>query len=163
MAMTLHELAGELLELKQMAEDGVIDAQVFCDTFTAVEGDFEQKAEGYAVVIQEWENDIDFLEKEIKRLSNMKKNRETNVLRAKRTLEFYMAITSKKNFKTPLFSFKIKKNPPSLVIDDESKVPEEFVKVKKEIDKVALKKFVKDNENSLDFAHLEQTDSLRIR
>lgn len=163
MAVTLHQLAGELLELKQMASDGEIDAQVFCDTFEAVEGDFEQKAEGYAVVIQEWENDIDFIEKEIKRLSNIKKTRETNVERAKRTLEFYMAITQKRDFKTPLFSFKIQKNPPSLVVDDESKVPEEFVKIKKEIDKTALKKFVKDNENSLDFAHLEQKESLRIR
>lgn len=74
-----------------------------------------------------------------------------------------MAITQKRDFKTPLFSFKIQKNPPSLVVDDESKVPEEFVKIKREIDKTALKKFVKDNENSLDFAHLEQKESLRIR
>ena len=160
---TLYELTAEYMELLNMAEEEEIDPQVLADTLEGMDGELEQKAENYAMMINTLNGQADMLSAEIKRLTERKKTIENNSKRMKESLENAMNSTGKRKFKTLLFSFGIQKNPPVLVVDDEDKVPEEFVKVKKEIDKAALKKFVKDNENGLDFAHLEQTESLRIR
>lgn len=160
---TLYELTTEYMGLLNMAEEEEIDPQVLADTLEGMDGELEQKAENYAIMINTLNGQADMLSAEIKRLTERKKTLENNANRMKEALENVMNVTGKRKFKTLLFSFNIQKNPPVLVVDDESKVPEEFVKIKKEIDKAALKKFVKDNENGLDFAHLEQTESLRIR
>ena len=151
------------MELLNMAEEEELDPQVLADTLEGMDGELEQKAENYAMMINTLNGQADMLSAEIKRLTERKKTIENNSKRMKESLGNAMNSTGKRKFKTLLFSFGIQKNPPVLVVDDEDKVPEEFVKVKKEIDKAALKKFVKDNENGLDFAHLEQTESLRIR
>lgn len=160
---TLYNLTAEYMELLNMAEEEELDPQVLADTLEGMDGELEQKAENYAMMINSLNGQADMLSAEIKRLTERKKTLENNSKRMKESLENAMNLTGKRKFKTLLFSFGIQKNPPVLVVDDESKVPEEFVKIKKEIDKAALKKFVKDNENGLDFAHLEQTESLRIR
>ena len=160
---TLYELTAEYMELLNMAEEEELDPQVLADTLEGMDGELEQKAENYAMMINTLNGQADMLSAEIKRLTERKKTIENNSKRMKESLGNAMNSTGKRKFKTLLFSFGIQKNPPVLVVDDEDKVPEEFVKVKKEIDKAALKKFVKDNENGLDFAHLEQTESLRIR
>lgn len=160
---TLYNLTAEYMELLNMSEEEELDPQVLADTLEGMDGELEQKAENYAMMINTLNGQADMLSAEIKRLTERKKTLENNSKRMKESLENAMNLTGKRKFKTLLFSFGIQKNPPVLVVDDESKVPEEFVKIKKEIDKAALKKFVKDNENGLDFAHLEQTESLRIR
>lgn len=160
---TLYELTTEYMGLLNMAEEEEVDPQVLADTLEGMDGELEQKAENYAIMINTLNGQADLLNAEIKRLTDRKKTLENNANRMKEALENIMNVTGKRKFKTLLFSFNIQKNPPVLVVDDESKVPEEFVKFKKEFDKTALKKFVKENENSLDFAHLEQKESLRIR
>ena len=73
-----------------------------------------------------------------------------------------MIATGKRKFKTPLFGFGIQKNPPSLNVLDESKIPEEFwIEQQPKLDKKAALAYVKENE--VDWAELSQTESLRIR
>jgi hypothetical protein len=56
---------------------------------------------------------------------------------------------------------KVRKNPPSVVIDDVAKIPTEFQKQKIDvtIDKVALKKAIQNGEK-VDGAHIEQSEKL---
>lgn len=163
MAMTLHELTGKYMELMEMAEEMELDPQTLADTFEGLEGEIHEKANGFAIIIRSLMAQATAFEAEIAWMNEKKRLAINNADKLKKELENSMKITKNTKFKTDLFSFNIQKNPPSLVIDDDSKVPEEFIKIKKEIDKTALKKFVKENENGLDFAHLEQTESLRIR
>lgn len=159
----LHQLTQEYMELLNMAEEMELDPQTLKDTLEGMDGEFEQKAENYAVIINSLLGQAEMLKAEKKRIEEREKVFLNNAERMKEALEKAMKVTGKRKFKTLLFGFNIQKNPLSLVIDDESKVPKEFVKIEKKIDRTALKKFVKDNENSLDFAHLEQTEGLRIR
>ena len=102
------------------------------------------------------------IETEINRLKAKKDAISNNAKSAKKYLESVMIATGKKKFKTDLFGFSIQKNPPSLVIDQEENIPDEYwVAQKPKLDNTALKKWLK--ENKADFAHLEQTESLRIR
>ena len=80
----------------------------------------------------------------------------------KEALQNAMFITGKTKFKTDLFSFNIQKNPPRLVIDRPEEIPEEYlIPQEPKIDTSAIKEALKRQE--LPFAHLEQSESLRIR
>ena len=81
----------------------------------------------------------------------------------KSNLERSMIQTGKKKFKTDLFSFGIQKNPPTVSVKDESKIPGYFWKQKApELDRVALKNYLKEN-GATEYAELVQGESLRIR
>ena len=73
-----------------------------------------------------------------------------------------MQLTGKTKFKTELFSFGIQKNPSAVVIDNEEDIPKEYyIPQDPKPDRIAIKRFLKDNEVS--WAHLQQGESLRIR
>lgn len=160
--MKLYEITGEILELLMMAEDSELDQKMIRDTMEGLDFEFEEKAEAYAKVVKTLEMDIAGLDEEIQRMTKRKATIKNNIDRLKRSLEGAMIATGKRKFKTPLFGFGIQKNPPSLNILDESKVPAEFwIEQQPKLDKKAALAYVK--ENKVDWAELSQTESLRIR
>ena len=160
--MKLYEITGEILELLTMAEDLELDQKMIQDTMEGLDFEFEEKAEAYAKIIKTLEMDITGLDTEIQRMIKRKATIKNNIDRLKRSLEGAMIATGKRKFKTPLFGFGIQKNPPSLNVLDESKIPEEFwIEQQPKLDKKAVLAYVK--ENKVDWAELSQTESLRIR
>lgn len=160
--MKLYEITGEILELLTMAEDLELDQKMIRDTMEGLDFEFEEKAEAYAKVVKTLEMDIAGLDEEIQRMTKRKATIKNNIDRLKRSLEGAMIATGKRKFKTPLFGFGIQKNPPSLNVLDESKIPKEFwIEQQPKLDKKAVIAYVK--ENKVDWAELSQTESLRIR
>lgn len=160
--MKLYEITGEILELLTMAEDLELDQKMIQDTMEGLDFEFEEKAEAYAKVVKTLEMDIAGLDEEIQRMTKRKATIKNNIDRLKRSLEGAMIATGKRKFKTPLFGFGIQKNPPSLNVLDESKIPEEFwIEQQPKLDKKAALAYIKENE--VDWAELSQTESLRIR
>ena len=160
--MKLYEITGEILELLTMAEDLELDQKMIRDTMEGLDFEFEEKAEAYAKVVKTLEMDIAGLNEEIQRMTKRKATIKNNIDRLKRSLEGAMIATGKRKFKTPLFGFGIQKNPPSLNVLDETKIPAEFwIEQQPKLDKKAALAYVK--ENKVDWAELSQTESLRIR
>lgn len=160
--MKLYEITGEILELLTMAEDLELDQKIIQDTMEGLDFEFEEKAEAYAKVVKTLEMDIAGLDEEIQRMTKRKATIKNNIDRLKRSLEGAMIATGKRKFKTPLFGFCIQKNPPSLNILDETKIPAEFwIEQQPKLDKKAAPAYVK--ENKVDWAELSQTEPLRIR
>ena len=164
MNSTLYELAGDYLKLLEFAMDtGEEEAQALADTLEAVGGQIEDKAENYAKIIYTLNSTADEIDAEIKRLQARKTAIRNNAERIKRNLENVMIATGKEKFKTALFSFGIQNNPAKLVIDDESRVPAAYLIAQPaKIDNAAIKELLKAG-NDVDYAHLEQSRSLRIR
>ena len=159
---TLYELTGQYRELLEMAESDELDRQLLTDTLEGLEGEIEIKADGYAKVIRELEGRVELIKSERERLAKMQTTIENNIKSIKETLQNAMYITGKTKFKTSLFSFSIQKNPPKLVIDNPDAIPTEFlIPQDPEVDTKKIKKLLKETE--LPFAHLEQSESLRIR
>ena len=157
---TLYELTGQFAELLEMIEAEEMDLDTLMDTLEAIEGEIEYKADGYAKVMRELEGKTAVLKDEIDRLSKRKSVIENNIKNLKQALETAMRATGKTKFKTDLFSFNIQKNPARLIITGE--VPEQFlIPQEPEVDNKAIKELLKQQE--LPFAHLEQSESLRIR
>lgn len=161
--MTLYELTDNLRQLLAMLEDGDVDPQVIADTMEAVEGEFEDKAEGYACIIKQLEADAVALRTEEERLAARRKSIENNIRRIKQTLQEAMCATGKTKFKTKLFSFGIQKNPAALFLADLAQIPKRFMVPQPDLpDKAAIKEYLKENGDQ-SWAQLQQGESLRIR
>lgn len=161
----IYELTQDYLIISEMMENPELDPEFLADTMEAVEGALEIKAENYAKVMKNLEGDVAALKAEETRLSEKRKAIENNIKNMKVALQSMMTITGKTKFKTDLFSFGIQKNAPSVVIDtDINNLPTEFLKFREpEVDKTKIKEALKNGEDLEGFAHLEQSESLRIR
>lgn len=159
---TLYELKSEYIQLREMAGDPDISPEALRDTMDAINGELEDKADGYAKVIRELEAEEAGLDAEIKRLQARKSAVSGNKGRIKDVLESAMRETGKLKFKTALFSFGIQKNPPSVAILSEN-IPLDYLVVPEpQPDKKRILAELKAGV-SLDWAELRQTESLRIR
>ena len=162
--MTLYEMTEDYKTLLEMAEDPDIDPAVLKDTMDGIEGAIEEKAEGYAIVMKELETSELALKNEIDRLNARRLTISNNIRCMKLSLQEAMETTGKTKFKTTLFSFGIQKNPPSVVLDvDPGVLPDKYlIPQAPKVDKTKIKEDLK-NGIDIGVAHLEQTESLRIR
>ncbi len=162
---TLYELTGEYMQLLQMAEDPEMDAEALEGTMDAIGGMIEDKAENIAKVAQQLSATSSAIDAEIKRLQGKKKTVDGNHDRILNMLEGAMKATGKTKFKTLLFSFAIAKTPAKVVLDEAyiENIPEEYLRYKEpEVDRAKIKEAIQNGEE-LEFAHLEQGETLRIR
>lgn len=158
--MTLYELTGDVLELYKMMQDGDIEEDVFKDTLEAVEGEIEYKCDSYCKVINSLNSDSESLQKEIDRLKSRQTSIDNNIKRMKATIQTMLEVTGNSKVKTNLFTVSLRKNPPKLVVTGD--VPTEFlIQQEPKVDNAGIKNLLKTQE--LDFAHLEQSQSLQIR
>ena len=163
---SLYELTSDYMELLELAEDPDTDPQAFADTLEGIDGAIEDKADNYAKVIRTLEADAAACDAESKRLRNKTQTIKNNIKRMKSALQFAMQMTGKTKFKTALFTFGIRKNPASVVIDAANvrDFPEQYIIESEPIlDKWALKDALKAGEDLTGLCHLEQSESLSIR
>lgn len=156
--MQLYELTEMYLNLKDMdIEEGDLNAAL-----ENIDDEIETKADNIAKVLRDFDGDIEALKAEEERLAKKRKAIENRQKQLKEYLQNSMLVLDKRKFKTDLFSFNIQKNAPSLKILDESKIPEDYYKIEKKLNKNDLKEAVKKGLFE-DAAKLVQTESLRIR
>lgn len=163
---TLYELTNEFRFLYEMAEDPETDQELLEGTLEALEGELEYKADGYAKVMRQLEADAANLKLEEKRLAARRTACENNMKRMKQALQYAMETAGKTKFRTDLFSFGIQKNPAAVVMDEQNieNIPEEYlIPQDPKIDKQKLKEDLKAGKDLSGIAHLEQSESLRIR
>lgn len=156
--MQLYELTEIYLNLKDMdIEEGDLNSAL-----ENIDDEIETKADNIAKVLRDFDGDIEALKSEEERLAKKRKAIENRQKQLKKYLQNAMIVLDKRKFKTDLFSFNLQKDAPSLKILDESKIPEDYYKIERKLNKNDLKEAVK---NGLfeDAAELVQTESLRIR
>lgn len=119
--LKLYEIAQEYMQLCEIVEDTDVDEQVFEDTLAGIEAELEEKADAYAVILANLDNDTEKIDKEIERLTKMKKILKSRSDFLKRNLTNTMLLMNKKKFKTDIHSYSISKNAPSLNILDEAR------------------------------------------
>ena len=163
---TLYELTGKYVTLMDMLDDPEVDPITLMDTLHAVEGELDEKAENYGRIIRNLEAEAKALKEEADRLSRRKKTIDNNIDSLKKRLQLSMELTGKDSIDTPLFKFRIQKNAPSVVVDldDLQDMPMEYLTHHEPtVNKTALKDALKAGLDLTGIAHLEQSQSLRIR
>lgn len=166
--MTLYELSIQFQTILEMAEDGEIDMDVVNGTLECVEADIEQKLDSYGVVINELSDDIEKIEKEIKRLTDKKRTIDNNITRMKGAIKDAMEAIGKKKIKGDKFTWTIAKNGGKRpVVFKEGynilSIPERFQNWTVNPDRDEIRQALENGEQ-LDFATLgERGESLRLK
>ncbi|EHL2528031.1 siphovirus Gp157 family protein [Listeria monocytogenes] len=157
---TLYSIQGKYQQLLNLAEQ--LDPELLKDTLESIDDELETKAENVAFVIKELEGQSLILEKETKRLAERKNTINNNVKRLKQSLFDAMITANKQKIKTNLFTLDIRKNPPSLIVEDESKLLNYLIEQPKKLDKTKLGDDLKKG-IEVPGAKIIQTERLKIR
>lgn len=161
--MNIYELTGNYEHLLNMLYDEDVDEKALLDTLESIEGDIEDKADGYAKIIKEMEAQSKARKEEAKRLTESAQTMDNRIKMLKSNLFNCMKITGKTKFTTNLFSFNIVKNGGKQPLTIDGDVPKEYTKTVIENDTSKIRQALENGEN-LPFAHLEpRSERLSIR
>ena len=162
----IYELTESIRLLWDLMDQGELDDDVLKDAMMNSQEDLKDKLEGYCKFIRQMESDVDGISVEIKRLQDRKAVLKNTIERSKKVMQMAMETAGEKKVKGQIFTISIQTNPESVVLDESyiENIPPEYLKVKDpEIDKAKLKEDLKNGVNLDGIAHLEQTESLRIK
>lgn len=144
--------------------------QAWFDTLEGIEGEFEQKAADIAVYIKGIEGEIKVLQAEKKSLDARINQRKNSIERLKKYLVANMQSIGRSKIDVPAAVLSLRKNAPSLVVDDEMSFiywaqehHDELLKYSMpDIKKKETKDLVKAGEK-IPYVHMEQSISLIIK
>lgn len=160
--MKLYELTEIYKNIEEIMSDEDANVETLEKALKEVEDGIENKAENIAKLIRHIDSDIDALRAEEKRLAQRRRALENKKKSIKDYLEMQLKAMEIDKVKTPLFTVSIQKNPPSVRIIDEDKIPEDYLRYTKSISRRDVLQALKDGEE-IPGAELKQTRSLRIR
>lgn len=164
---TLYELGQDVKELEglldRIEESGDSEAteEVKEEIKATVQKLIQEKSEGLIAVVRANEMMIENIEAERKRLADLKTKKQARIDSIKKyALECMQAMEVKK-IETHLGNMTVRKGTGKVVVDDPTKIPEEYRVTKVEVkeDKTAIKKAIKDGQE-IPGAHLLIEDSL---
>lgn len=159
----LYQLTNNYETVLNMIYDEDVDEEMILDTLESIEGEIEDKADGYAKIIKELEAKRDARKIEAKRLTDSAKGFENRINTLKQNLFNSMKQTGKTKFATELFSFNIAKNGGKQALTIDGDVPQEYTKTIIENDTDKIRQALEEGQE-LPFAHLEpRGESLRIK
>lgn len=152
----------EITEAYNSLLDADLDEEAIEQSLKVIDDEFDVKAENIAKLISSINGDIETLKSEERRLADRRRLYEKKIESLKNYLFNNLQMVDKKRIQTPLYKISIQKNPAKLVVKDEKRVPDEYFKTVKRLDKAKLKDAVKDGLET-DYAELVQEEGLRIR
>ena len=159
--MKLHELSEDYKRL----QDEDLPAEVIQDTLEAIEGEIQIKGENIALLVQNWDSDIQVLKEYKAKLDVKIKERQNRIEWLKNYLRGNMEATEIKKIECPLFTINCVVGREIVQIDDENAIPDEYVTVKviTTPDKKKLLEALKDGETILGASLTRSKSSIRIK
>ncbi len=163
---SLYELSNEyqLAQIKLIESD--YDLQTIKDTLEGLSGDLQAKSINVAMFIRNLEVTVDAIKQAEKDMAERRKTIEYKIEAMKLHLKQSMVRCGITKIESPYFALTIKKNPPSVVIDDAGAIPNEFYVFPDPPapypDKKAIGEQLKSG-NVVNGAHLEQMERLEIK
>lgn len=149
--MKLYELTGELKNLFDDIESGVIPEEAIADTLAMVEGDFLDKVDDVACAYKNYLAEAEAIKAEAKRLSERAKRKENCAEKLKDYLSYNLMAVGKDKYESAKNAISFRRSE-ALKIDDEAsfiewckKRKKAFLAVKEEVkvDKKAITEAIK--------------------
>lgn len=167
----LNQIIERLAELNEMVPETEMDEhriklerELLMDKFKEYQGSIEEKANGTANYIKHLENNVKEIDEEIKRLKARKDSFNNSISFLKSALSTLFNLCDKKKLKTALYTFTLAKGKGKVVIEDETKLAEEYlVPQPPKPDKQKLYDDIANQGLIIDGVKLEYNESLRIR
>ena len=162
----LFELVAYRRELEALADSGEIPPEQIADTLAALEGDIESKAIAVAQFARNLEASGAAIREAAKAMLTRADRIEKRAESLRQYLLFQMQAAGITRVECPWFTLAIRRNPPSVVVDDEAAVPQEF-RVQPEpppprLDRTAIARALKSGAD-VPGARLVQSERLEVR
>lgn len=160
----LYDISERYNNIMDLVENPDLDFELIKEALNEVQDEFSEKADNIARFIKELTLTAAMIKEEENRLAARRKSFENRANSLKDYLEDNMKVTNQKKLKTSYFTFNIQNNPPSIIVVDESLIPEELksTEIITKVDKKSILKLLKDD-IEVKGIELKQTESLRIR
>lgn len=139
----LKDLIDNDLEVNEETGEITDNTEILNKLFNDLSLSFEDKLDNSQRYCLTLEGEADILAKEIKRLQGKKQALENRADRLNKMMMNAILSSGQSKVKTSLYSFSIKTSE-SVEVRDLDEVPREFLRIKKEADKVQLKKALKE-------------------
>ena len=162
----IYELKNEFMTLWAILEDTDASEEAIIGAFETATEDLADKLENCCKYIKNEEATIDGLKAEIDRLTARKKAKENAIDRLKGLMRDALEAAGERKLPCGTFTCALQANPPKAVIDASvADIPTKYlIPQAPTVDKKLLLADLKANVEGLEaFAHLEQSESIRIR
>lgn len=163
--MKLYELTNEYHNALIALTDSDFDEQTISDTLEGLKGELEIKAKNVAAFVENRKAEISAVKEASKKLADRARSEQKHLDSLVEYLKFNMDQSGITEIRSPELILKIKKNPPKLVIDDESLIDDRFyieVPATRKLFNAAIKDEIKAG-HAVDGAHIEQNTRLEIK
>lgn len=165
MSISLYHMAEQYQQALIALSDPELPEEVVADTLEALEGELVQKGQAVAAFALNLGAEIEAIKAVEKRISERRKALEKREQRMRDYLRDNMERCGITEIKAVDGSFtaKLAKGRPSVVVDDESLIPDDssYVRWKREVSKTAIAEAIK-NGQDVPGAHIEIKPSLRL-
>ena len=144
--LSLYNITNKFIEIMDKVAGGELSEEEYNELEKELAVELQNKSSNIIGYIQNIESFINAVNDEEIRLAEMKKTAEKKLSKFKEYVKENMERLDLTNIPTSLGNLKISKNPMSVEIDNEEKIPGEFKKVemKVKVDKTAIKKHFKE-------------------
>ena len=165
MNKSLYHIQTEYLQLAQTLEDNGGEITEGIEEALAINQEqLQLKGVNYALVVRQLDGEAEMITGEIKRLTELKKSKENAAKRLKDTLKGAMEMFQIQSIKGDLINITLRNNAASVVVENESELPKEYVneKVVTTPDKKAIKEAI---QSGIDVkgAYLQSSKSISIK
>jgi hypothetical protein len=166
MSEPLYKIAQNYqLALTELSEIDGLDPQVLADTLEGMAGDFETKSLNVAAYFLDLDAQADAIKEAERKMAARRKAIENHSQRLRDYLKQNMLQCGITRIDSPEFSLRVQKTAGSVVISEESLIPDDFVEIieTRKIDKTALREAIKNDPNAVIGAHIQENWALIIK
>lgn len=162
--MTLYEIDNAYQNLYEAYEAAETEEekQAILDTLESLDGALEVKLENYGKMYKNAMSEYEALKAEKQRLEKRMKTAQNLALKLKENVKTYLETNGKTKYTAGIFKYTVRKNPPSVVVDDINALPSKYVSVVYKPLNADIKKALADGED-IQGAHLESATGLLIK
>ena len=162
---TLYELTNDVEFINRLMEEGEVDQEALKGALEVSKEELAIKLEHYCQFIRNLDSDIEGLKSEEKRLAEKRKVLENTKERMKVAMGYALDRIGEKKMACGTFTCSMQKNPAATIIDcEESLIPEKYlIPQPPKVDKKLLKADIDSGVDLSGVAHLEQSESIRIK
>ena len=160
---SIYELSEDFKAVSELANTAETEEelQIINNTLDAISAELDVKLENSAKFIKNLDADIDGLDKEIKRLTLIKKRKATLIERLKINCDNAMKLNNETTKKAGTFTFSYRKSEKTIVYDV-NKLPDELKKIEYKPMAAEIKQYIKKH-GSVAGARLETCMNLQIK
>jgi predicted transcriptional regulator len=158
---SIYDINKAFQSIVDMVADGELTQEDFQQALAELEQSKVEKCGNAICYLNMLKHGIEDMKAEEKRIATMRKSLESRAKNLENAFAYVLNNMGDKEVITRYGVMKVRKNPPSVVIDDLSKVPTKFQhqKIEVTLDKTAIKKAIQSGEK-VDGARLESSERL---